>query len=238
MASFVERHQTNIAGTISCFDRVIITGTLPDIGYAGAMAHYLTEQGIRYFDYPRWAEPLRNTIRQHAESLGSAAGIEIEFIRKQKAFRKEERIKALLAERGDHPGLVHIFSAMESCSSYHAWHDKSTHQNSMKSTQGKCLHYYFYFIDEQFGLCYMRVPTWAPFRLQVYFNGHYWLAKQLDKANIPYTMADNAFLSIGDFSKAQKIADRLDAQKLHRRLERWAKQFFPLLKQFKRRCNF
>jgi len=30
----------------------------------------------------------------------------------------------------------------------------------------KCLHYCFYFIDEEFGLCYLRVPTWAPFRLQ------------------------------------------------------------------------
>lgn len=232
MIAFVERHQDNIAGVISCFDRVIITGTLPDIGYAGAMAHYLCEQNIRYFDYPHWAEPLRDDIRQHAESLAAVAGIEIEFIRRQKAFRKEERIKTLLAERGHHPGLVHIFSAMESCPCYRAWHDKVTHQTSMKSTQSKCLHYYFYFIDEQFGLCYMRVPTWAPFRLQVYFNGHYWLARQLDKANITYTMADNAFLSIDDFIKVQDIADRLDAQQLHRHLERWTKQFFPLLKQF------
>lgn len=28
------------------------------------------------------------------------------------------------------------------------------------------------------------MPTWAPFRLQVYFNGHHWLARQLDKAAI------------------------------------------------------
>ena len=31
--------------------------------------------------------------------------------------------------------------------------------------RGKCLHYYFYFIDPQLGLCYLRVPTWCPFRL-------------------------------------------------------------------------
>ena len=232
MSSFIERHQNNISGVLSCFDRVIISGMLPDIGYAGAMARYLTEREIRLFDYPKWAEPLRDSIRQHAESTATAAGLEIEFIAKQKAFRKEERVKELLAERGDHPGLVHIFSAMESCPSYRAWHDKVSHHNSMKSTQGKCLHYYFYFIDKEFGLCYVRVPTWAPFRLQIYFNGHYWLAKQLDKANIAYTMADNAFLRIDDFAKAQKIAARLDAKKLHRHLDLWVKQFFPILKQF------
>lgn len=38
MNPFVERHQDMITGVLPCFDRVVITGTLPDIGYAGAMA--------------------------------------------------------------------------------------------------------------------------------------------------------------------------------------------------------
>ena len=40
---------------------------------------------------------------------------------------------------------------------------------------------YFYFIDEELGLCFLRVSTWSPFRLQFYFNGHNWLASQLRK---------------------------------------------------------
>ena len=58
--------------------------------------------------------------------------------------------------------------------------NKRTHETFLKPTTGKCLHYYFYFIDEELGLCYLRVPTWCPFRLQFYFNGHSWLARQLD----------------------------------------------------------
>ena len=103
-----------------------------------------------------------------------------------------------LAERGDAPGLVHVFSAMESCSSYRPWHDKASGKTFFKPISGKCLHYYFYFIDAQFGLCYLRVPTWAPFRLQVYFNGHGWLARQLMQAGIAFETADNAFLQIAD----------------------------------------
>ena len=118
MNPFVERHRDKISGVLSCFDRVVITGTLPDIGYAGAMAGYLSYHKIRLFDYPRWAEPLRDELRNHAEQLASKAGIEIEFIRRHKAFRKEDRIKAIIAKRGNHPGLVHIFSAMESCTAY------------------------------------------------------------------------------------------------------------------------
>jgi hypothetical protein len=42
------------------------------------------------------------------------------------------------------------------------------------------------------------VPTWAPFRLQVYFNGHSWLARQLVHAGIGFDTADNAFLELAD----------------------------------------
>ena len=76
----------------------------------------------------------------------------------------------MLAKRGTQPGLVHIFSAMEPCTSYRPWHDKETGHTYLHS--GKCLHYYFYFIDADLGLCYLRVPTWCPFRLQFYCNGH------------------------------------------------------------------
>ena len=83
----------------------------------------------------------------------------------------------MLAARGEHPGLVHVIAAMEACESYRPWHDKPSGKTYLRPDSGKCLHYYFYFIDEARGLCYLRVPTWCPFRLQFYWNGHSWLAR-------------------------------------------------------------
>jgi len=54
----------------------------------------------------------------------------------------------------------------------------------LRPDDGKCLHYYFYFIDDELGLCYVRAPTWLPRRLQIYFNGHNWLAARLRKQKI------------------------------------------------------
>ena len=232
MNPFVKRHQDNIHGVLGCFDRVVITGTLPDIAHSRAAEWYLSQRDFRLFDYPRWAEPLRDEIRTHAQRLAEKAGVEIEFIRNYRSFRKEDRIKAIVAERGDHPGLVHIFSAMESCPSYRPWHDKLQHTTTLRSTTGKCLHYYFYFLDEHFGLCYVRLPTWAPFRLQVYFNGHSWLARQLQRARIGFKMADNAFLEIDDPARAQVLADAFNPKQLHRRLDRWARSYCPVLRHF------
>ncbi len=232
MESLVSRHADQVSGVISCFDRVVIMGSLSDICYANGMAGHLSAHGVRLFDFPRWAEPLRDEIRKNAEAVAAKEGLEIDFIRR-KNFRKEERIKQIIAVRGDHPGLVHIFSAMEPCISFRPWHDKQTHRTTLKTRQAQCLHYYFYFIDRDLGLCYLRVPTWAPFRLQFYFNGHNWLARRFDKRGIDYTLVDNAFVELSDADKAQRIADRFDVKRLHRKLDAYSHRLCPVVARFR-----
>src|SRR5436189_300447 len=226
-----ERHGDQIAGVLGCWDRMLIFGTLPKICFAGGMTSFLFERNIRIFDYPRFAEPFRNRIRENAEKLAADTGIEIEFIRKRN-FRKEDRVKQALAKRGEHPGLVCIFSAMEPCSRYKPWHNKQAGKTYLIPDDGKCLHYYFYFIDEDLGLCYVRVPTWLPCRLQIYFNGHNWLAGQLRKQGIEYRLIDNAFVEIADWPRAQRIANRWAAKRIHRKLDEFARGYCPVYRDF------
>ena len=103
------------------------------------------------------------------------AGVAIEHIN-QSYIRKEDLVQRVLAKCGDAPGLVHVLFAMEACPSYRRWHDQMSGKTYWRGDAGKYLHYYFYFIAEELGLCCMRVPTWAPFGLQFYCNGHRMLA--------------------------------------------------------------
>ena len=89
MQDFIERHSTKIKGVISCFGRIVLTGTIPGICYAQGMSAFLTAQNIRIFDFTQWAEPLREEIRANAEKIAHDNGLKIEFIRK-KNFRKED----------------------------------------------------------------------------------------------------------------------------------------------------
>ena len=109
-----EKYRERLDGVLHCYDRVIIIGSLHPFCYAHGMTKYLYAHQIRIFDYARFAEPLGDTIRTNAEALAKENNLTIEFIRKR-TFRKEKRIQAILNKRGTHPGLVHIFSAMESC---------------------------------------------------------------------------------------------------------------------------
>mgnify|MGYP005857042237 CR=1 FL=1 len=226
-----DRYGEQILGVLDCYDRMVFTGTLPQFCYAAGMTSVLNGKGIRIFDYAKvFADPLRDALRKNAEQIAKRHGIEIEFIRRVDAFRKEDRIKNVLEHRGDSPGLVHIFSAMEACMAYRPWHDKQTGKTMLKAADGKCLHYYFYFIDSEYGLCYLRVPTWCPFRLQFYCNGHALLAGRLRKARIPFTLIDNAFFTLGNMTKANALAQDLHIERLHRLLDRYAEFFCPVLK--------
>ncbi|MDA3891904.1 MAG: hypothetical protein PF517_09610 [Salinivirgaceae bacterium] len=212
MNLLTETYSSKISGVLGCFDRVILTGTLPQICYAQGMTSYLYSQGIRIFDYPKFAEPFKEIIRSNADQIAKENNIAIEFV-KISHIRKEDLVKKVLDKRGTHSGIVHIISAMEGCGSYKPWHDKNTGKTFLKETQGKCLHYYFYFIDPYLGYGYIRVPTWCPFKLQVYINGHNILANELDKHNIKYSMLDNSFDYIEDFDKAQEICNDIDIKK-------------------------
>jgi hypothetical protein len=157
--------------------------------------------------------------------------VAIEHIAKSH-IREEEVVARVLEQRGDHPGLVHIISAMEACDAYQPRHDKPTHKTLIRPDSGKCLHYYFYFLDAAFGLIYLRVPTWCPFRLQFYCNGHSWLTRQLIASGIGYTMADNAFVRIDDWPRAQELADTLSPDQLHRTLDHYAERCCPVSEVF------
>jgi len=190
------------------------------------MESYLRAQGIRFFDLPKFAMPFREAIRENAERVARENSIEVQFIRNHEV-RKESIVAKVLELRGDKPGLVAILSAMEVCPSFAARFDKKTGRTSLRADRAKCLHYYFYFIDEDLGLCFMRVPTWCPFGVQAYFNGHNLLASKLRKAGIEYRMLDNAFTQISDWDAAQRLADESDTRLVHERLDHYARQFCP-----------
>ena len=54
-----ERYLDKISGVISCFDRVVIQGTLPEWCYNMGMTAYLYAHQIKIFDYPTFANNLR-----------------------------------------------------------------------------------------------------------------------------------------------------------------------------------
>lgn len=235
MVLITEKHKSKISGMLGCFDRVILSGTLPQICYADGMSSYLRYKKVRVFDYRKFTEPFGKQIRENAEQLAKSVGIEIKHLNKSK-LDKDDLVKSVLKKKSKAneivEGLFFIISAMERCPTYKPWHNKKTGETYLINDTSQCLHYYFYIMDKDLGLCYVRVPTWLPFRLQIYYNGHNRLASRLEQEGLEYTMADNAFIKISDFGKAQMISDRLSVVSLHKKLDEFSRTYCPVFESF------
>ena len=57
---------------------------------------------------------------------------------------------------------------MEPCASYQPWHNKQTGKTYLKPADGKCLHYYFYMLDEELGLTYVDCHIAPGIRISVF----------------------------------------------------------------------
>ncbi len=73
---------------------------------------------------------------------------------------------------------------------------------------------------------HVRIQSWMPFPLQIYINGHSWLARKMDRPGIGYHRLDNAFSHIDDRPQAQRFAAHL-AHKNWPRVLGW----FPMAKR-------
>lgn len=245
MRLLTDQYKEKIKGVLGCFDRVVIKGTLQGVAHAEGMALFLRKRHIPIFGYLKLAESLRDKVRENAENVARFHGIKINYIGKSKVSKegiaasvlqdkiKEKGNESASPGRGKVTGLFCIISAVESCPSFYPTRLKDG-CFTLKFKERQCLHYYFYIMDEVFGLCHLRVSTWLPFRLQFYFNGHNWLANKLAEAGIKYTKIDNAFVDIADFGKAQQFVDECNVQELHHKLDSLAYLYCPAYWYFER----
>jgi len=219
-----QRFEKNISGVLSCFDRLVLFGTYQPICYPNAMSWQVHTAGIKLVDYEkRFANKLRLEMIDRIKAIATEEGIRIEHV--YASVRKEAFVSEILSTHGDAPGIVCILSAMEGCRCFKVCKNHKSGYLELQWKPGKCLHYYVYLMDPEYGLCYLRIPTWAPFRLQFYFNGHDWLERRMTAEGIKFRKADNCFVHVSDFQRAQHIADTFDAKSLHQRLDQLASRF-------------
>jgi hypothetical protein len=223
MEQFIAKHADQIEGTLSCFDRVIFRGYLPFFSGA-AMASFLEAQKIPRHELKRFLLEQAARLKTHAWRMAEQAGRPVQYLAQQ---TKMETLARELAQRdGIQDGLVCIYSVLEPCRTYSLRWNEPTH---IQPAKRKCLFLYYYFMDREIGLIHVKLQTWFPMQIQIYLNGHEWLAHKLARHAIRYTKLDNVFLWVEDFPRAQTFADRFVLGDWVQTLQRYARRVNPLL---------
>ncbi len=229
MNDFLSIHQADIAGRLAMFDRIIFKGHLTRLFPPGALALFLSRQGVLLKDYGHYLEQVSATLKAHAQAVAQAAGRPFIYLKHSGGPRKDERARALAAQDGLTDGLIFVFSTVEACSSFAARRDPKTQRVQFVSERRKCLHFYFYYLDREFGFMHVRLESWFPFELQLYINGREWLARQLDQRGLAYTRYDNKLTSLADLPAAQALCEQFARRKWFRLLNAFARRVNPYL---------
>jgi hypothetical protein len=226
MKQFIAKYGALTTGVLSCFDRVVFRGHL-SVSWARALEGLLYRQGVRIKEFGRWVDRQSERVRQNAERIAQAAGRPVEYLTGSHE-RKEDLVRRIAARDGITEGLVVVLKVVEPCQSFVV--RPGPGRPRLQPARRKCLTFYFYVLDPEFGLMHIRIQSWFPLTIQVCLNGHDWLARQLTAQQIPFTQVDNAFVEIGNMALAQRLADRFPQLRWVRKLNAWARRVNPLLK--------
>ncbi len=223
--NFTEKFASSIVSALHCHDRVIFKGYLPfgrDNHLNGWVDGCLK---MRRKDFLPFVEKQSQALVDHAREQAQNAGVP--YLRLEGRSKKEKLVQQILRERPREQGLVTVLQAMETCRTVKLVHGDGRPRLVFARRPQRVL--YYYFLDPEFGLLYVRLQTWFPFVVQVYVNGHEWLARQLVRRRLGFVQQDNAFTQLDQPTQAQRLADRFAKLPWVRILNRWVRRVNPLL---------
>jgi hypothetical protein len=233
MDAFLNLHRESVVGTISTFDRMIFKGHLTGLWPKRAFEVFLSYQGVLLKDFGAYVQMVSDEVKAHAQALAAKGGRPFTYLQgattKRAGQSKEELARSIAECDGITEGLVCVFSVLEPCRSFAIQSNREMRRLEVVQRQRKCLHFYFYFMDREFGLMHVRLQSWFPFSIQVYVNGRAWLARQFDREGIAYERHENAFTRVGDLSRATKLCERFAHRRWPRVLDTLARRLNPVL---------
>jgi hypothetical protein len=226
MKSFLARHESDVKGVLSGFDRVRFRGTLRLIANLRGLSRWLSYHRVLYKSFKDFAMGLTDTIQEATQQLATDCGRPLQYL-PSSSIRKEDIAKDIARSDGITSGLVCVLTAVEPCKTFTVGPNRDTKLLDLRSFTGKCLHQYFYLIDPQLGWLNVRLQTWLPFTVHVVINGREWLSRDLQRRGIAYEQRDNCFVDLADVAAAQRLMDRQLKTDWTRLLDRLLRQVHP-----------
>ena len=227
MHQFIAKHQDQITGTLSGFDRLVFRGTLRSIAHAEGMQRYLWANQVLLKDFGSHVQQVSRRLKQASLAEAQALGRPVKYLASSQVS-KEETARRIAAQEGIRDGLVCVLSCVEPCWSFEIHRNRQSKKLELEPRYRKCLFLYHYWMHPVFGFMNARIQTWFPFPIQICLNGREWLARQMEAAGLEYVRQDNCFPWIADWAQAQWLMDQQLRANWPELLDGVAKQLNPI----------
>ena len=229
MKSFLQRFGSLVSGVLHGFDRLRFRGSKRLLCHPGGFFNFLWQVQVPLQDYKSYAKDTTVTLCKAIETEAKGAGLYRYLNNGWES--KEEAALHQAARDNRRQGLIAVLGCVEPCQIVQVRGNKETKKLEPRIESGKCMHYYHYYLDADYGLRYTRLQSWFPFTMHVGLNGRDWLAQQMTKAGLAYHQKDNSFTWVQDWEAAQCLLDQQLRTAWTPLLDRWANGSHPVLEK-------
>lgn len=220
----------HVALEVSCIDRLYLNAYVPNLQVGGQVVSFLHAHLGNPIPSPAIFEKIGNKFRRDVDRFVLDNDIPVLRLKKPDRSRWDDRKidhvkpyvdKAIAKGRF---GVIAVVAAQE-----FQWVFTGTKRTgdrggqffSFNKTERRVSTYYFYLLDPDFGVGFIKVCTYFPYPAKVWVNGHEWAKRQADHAGIGYTALANGFASCEDPAALQAICSTLTAHKVQAFFDRW-----------------
>lgn len=223
MPNIAELIRDHVTLSVDCVDRLYLNGYVPRLQTPGGVVAFLG-RGDHVVPSPALFGQITQAFKK--KLLAWCASEKVRFIEFRKGERKDDIVQPYRSHFPRGEGVILVGVAQEKANSWTA----------AKQTQGSRVHfafhrrtvsvnhYYFYFIDREWGPGFLKVCSYAPYAIKLCLNAHEWAKRQASKRGIAFTALDNGFLTCEEPDALQAICDSLTDQDIQACFERWRRR--------------
>jgi hypothetical protein len=207
VAEVIDNHVTL---ELESLDRVYLNVYQPQLQTARAVFHFLRDHygrgAVSSHQMKEISQRFLDAIDQFADDS------QIPVIHFEKGQRKEDLAAEYLAQFSETEGVLFIGKAQEKVRTFRTEGRRNargeTYPWIVEST-AMVNQYYFYAVDADFGLFFLKYSSYFPYGAKLCFNGHEYLKRQLAKEGIAYEELANGLTSARILLFLSKWQDRL-----------------------------
>jgi hypothetical protein len=226
----------------TCWDRIVLNGYIERLQRPETLIHFFHDVvGIACLE-PAVLEQRTNAYKAWVRRVTDELGIPVMPAppAPPRGVRKEHFVLPFYRRLKGTEGIACVLTSLEQGRTFVSYTPRYTPPSGdanyrlIKACRKQFLHYYFYALDPVMGPMSVRVASYFPFNVTLYFNGHSFVAQELERAGIRFRKADNAFVGVADVDALQAAAHRLSAAVLQRRCTHWVRRLVPVFSPVER----
>jgi len=189
-------------------DRMYLNVYVPHLQAVGAMVGYLRVHRGQRFASTTAVAPMTEAFVGNIEQFVAAEGVDL--IAFEKGQRKDDVTQKYMREFRKSEGVLYVGKAQEKarvmrterrrCSRTGATYPWIVQSTAMVN------HYYFYSVDEDFGLFFLKFCSYFPYNAKLCINGHEYLKRQLAKRGVAFEALDNGIKSCANPKLLRRVA--------------------------------